>query len=227
MKKRIFYLVAIVISFSTMVSAQFYAGARIGANVNNISTPTVVDLIAPDLQYLPGVSVGITGEYVFSDHFSVMSELNFNEKGFRIRENTDINLFKIDVPLGVRVDTRLRYLDVPVMAKYRFGNGSVKAFVAMGPQMGYALNGRIKTRANFLIDFNLTNTPINLSALNYQRFDLGGVVAAGLDFPAGNGKVFFDARYSQGLSDSFRLPVVDLDIKNHGFGFGIGYKMAL
>jgi hypothetical protein len=213
-------------AFSTIATAQFYTGIRVGANINTISTPTIIDLVAPDLKYLPGVSLGVTGEYVFKNNFSLMSEINFNEKGFRIRENTDINLFKIDVPLGVRVDTRLRYLDVPIMAKYAFGNGTIKAYVAAGPQIGYALNGRIKTRANFLVDFNLTNTPINLSALNYQRFDVGGVVAAGVDIPAGNGKVFIDARYSHGLSDSFRLPIVDLDIKNHGFGFGVGYKMA-
>jgi hypothetical protein len=226
MKKKIVNLVALFFAISSIATAQFYPGIRVGGNISTISTPTIIDLVAPDLEYLPGVSFGVVGEYAFKNNFSLVSEVNFNEKGFRIRENTDINLFKINVPLGVRVDTRLRYLDVPIMAKYAFGNGAVKAYVAAGPQIGYALNGRIKTRANFLVDFNLTNTPINLSALNYQRFDFGAVVAAGVDIPAGNGKVFIDARYSQGISDSFRLPIVDLDIKNHGFGFGVGYKMA-
>jgi hypothetical protein len=162
-----------------------------------------------------------------NEHFSVLSEINYQEKGFRIREQMDVNLLNIDIPLGVRVDTRVRYIDLPVMAKYAFGNGVVKAYVAAGPQVSYALNGRVKTRADFLVDFNVTNIPINFSTVNYQRYDLAGVVAAGVDFPTGNGKVFFDARYSQGLSDSFKLPVIDLNIKNHGFGFGIGYKMAL
>ena len=226
MKKKIINLVVLMFAISGMATAQFYTGIRVGANINTITTPTIIDLVAPDLEYLPGVSLGVVGEYAFENNFSLVSEINFNEKGFRIRENTDINLFRIDVPVGVRVDTRLRYLDVPIMAKYSFGNGGVKAYVAAGPQIGYALNGRIKTRANFLVDFNLTNTPINLSALNYQRFDVAGVVAAGVDIPAGNGKIFIDARYSHGLSDSFRLPVINLDIKNHGFGIGVGYKMA-
>lgn len=226
MKKKIVNLVALFFTISSIATAQFYPGIRVGGNISTISTPTIIDLVAPDLEYLPGVSFGVVGEYAFKNNFSLVSEVNFNDKGFRIRENTDINLFKINLPLGVRVDTRLRYLDVPIMAKYAFGNSAVKAYVAAGPQIGYALNGRIKTRANFLVDFNLTNTPINLSALNYQRFDFGAVVAAGVDIPAGNGKVFIDARYSQGISDSFRLPIVDLDIKNHGFGFGVGYKMA-
>ena len=171
--------------------------------------------------------MGLTGEYAVSDHFSVLSEMQYQEKGFRIRENMDVRLFKIDFPLGVRVDTRVRYIDVPLMAKYAIGNGAVKAYVAAGPQVSYALNGRVKTKADFLVDFNVTNIPINFSNINYQRFDVAAVVAAGVDIPTGNGKMFFDARFSQGLSDSFKLPVIDLNIKNHGFGFGIGYKMAL
>lgn len=227
MKKRVIYLAAVLLSISTTLSAQFYTGIRVGGNLNNVSLPTLVEIVAPNVEYLPGASIGIVTEYAVNEHFSILSEANYQEKGFRIRENMDVNLFKIDIPLGVRVDTRVRYVDVPVMAKYSFGNGGIKGYIAGGPQLSYAMNGRIKTRADFLIDFNLTNIPINFSSVNYRRFDVAGVIAAGVDFPAGNGKVFFDARFSQGLSDSFKLPVVDLNIKNHGFGFGVGYKMAL
>ncbi|MCB0664248.1 MAG: PorT family protein [Saprospiraceae bacterium] len=227
MKKRVIYLAAIFLSLSTVVSAQFYTGIRVGGNLNNVSLPTIIDLVAPNVEYLPGVNLGITTEYGISDHFSIISEANYQEKGFRIRENMDVNLFNLDIPLGVRVDTKVRYVDIPVMAKYAFGNGGVKGYLAAGPQVSYALNGRVKTRADFLFDFNLTNIPINFSTVNYQRFDVAAVIAAGVDIPAGNGKVFFDARFSQGLSDSFKLPVIDLNIKNHGFGFGVGYKMAL
>lgn len=227
MKKRVIYLAAIFLSLSTVVSAQFYTGIRVGGNLNNVSLPTIIDLVAPNVEYLPGVNLGITTEYGISDHFSIISEANYQEKGFRIRENMDVNLFNLDIPLGVRVDTKVRYVDIPVMAKYAFGNGGVKGYLAAGPQVSYALNGRVKTRADFLFDFNLTNIPINFSTVNYQRFDVAAVIAAGVDIPTGNGKVFFDARFSQGLSDSFKLPVIDLNIKNHGFGFGVGYKMAL
>lgn len=227
MKKRVIYFAAIFLSLSTVVSAQFYTGIRVGGNLNNVSLPTIIDLVAPNVEYLPGVNLGITTEYGISDHFSIISEANYQEKGFRIRENMDVNLFNLDIPLGVRVDTKVRYVDIPVMAKYAFGNGGVKGYLAAGPQVSYALNGRVKTRADFLFDFNLTNIPINFSTVNYQRFDVAAVIAAGVDIPAGNGKVFFDARFSQGLSDSFKLPVIDLNIKNHGFGFGVGYKMAL
>jgi len=227
MKNTIFLIASSFILFVTSASAQFSAGVRVGTNINNVSVPSVVELLMPDIRYLPGFNFGVVGEYAFDDHFSIMSEMNFQEKGFRIAENTDINLLNINIPVGVRVDTRLRYLSVPLMAKYKFGSGNVKAFVAAGPQIGYALNGRVKTKADLLFDINLTNIPIGFSSSAYQRFDFGGVLAAGIDIPVSQrGTLSFDARYAQGFSDSFKVPVIDLNIKNHGFGFGVGYKMT-
>ncbi len=227
MKKRTLIFVGLLVLTIQTAMAQFYLGPRAGVNLNNISTPTLLDLVIPDMVYVPGFEWGMTSEYAFNDRFSLVAEAIYRDKGFRVREAMDVKVFKLDVPLGVRVDTRLRYIDVPVMAKYAFGNGPIKGYLTAGPQVGYALNGRIKTRADFLLDFNLTNIPINLSGLNHRRFDVGGVVGAGMEFNTGAGKLFFDARYQQGFLDSFKVPVVELDIKNHGFGFGVGYKIQI
>ena len=227
MKKRLIIMTMMVAVATQFAIAQFYTGVRVGGTMGNISTPTIIDAVMPDFEYLPGIEAGVVSEYKISNQFSIQGEVNYREKGFRLREGMDINVFNIDLPLGVRVDTRLRYIDMPIMAKYAFGNGPVKAYVAAGPQMGYAMNGNIKTRANFLVDWNLTNTPINLDGLNHRRFEFGTVVGAGVEFETGAGHVFIDARYSQSLSDSFRVPLVDLNIKNHGFGFGVGYKVAI
>ncbi len=207
--------------------AQFYVGPRAGVTFNKISTPAILDLVIPDLEYVPGFEWGVTSEYAFTDRFAIVAEAIYRDKGFRVREATDINVFNLDIPVGVRVDARLRYLDIPIMAKYSIGEGPVKGYVAAGPQIGYAMNARLKTRANFLLDFNLTNTKINLGGLGHRRFDVGGVVGGGVEFNTGNGKLFFDARYQQGFLDSFKVPVVELDIRNHGFGFGVGYKMQI
>ncbi|MDH3649850.1 MAG: PorT family protein, partial [Saprospiraceae bacterium] len=203
------------------------AGLRVGAGLGNVSTPVIIDLIAPDFQYIPGIELGVIGEYRVNDRIAIMGEVNFREKGFRMSENMEVGLFGIDVPLGVRVDTRLRYLDMPIQFKYNLGRGPVQAYVSAGPQLGYAMNGRVKTKANFLIDWNLTNTPINLDAINYRRFEAGATMGAGVEFANGPGKIFADVRYYQGFTDSFRLPIAQLDIKNHGFGFGVGYKISL
>ncbi len=226
MKKRTAIFVFVLATSWQFSQAQWYVGPRAGASISNITTPTLVDLIAPDIHYLPGFEWGVSSEYEIGEHFSVMAEAIYREKGFRIHESTDLKLFDINIPLGVRVDTRLRYIDVPVMAKYSFGAGPITGFVAAGPQVSYAVNGNIRTKANFLLDVNLTNLPIRFGS-NHPRFDVGGVAAAGLDFNTGRGKIFIDARYNHGFLDSFQVPVVEFDIRNHGFGFGVGYKVQL
>ncbi len=228
MKRKDFFSIAIlVIGFVATAQAQFSAGIRAGASIGNVSTPVIIDLIAPDFQYLPGIDFGILGEYQIKDKFSITGEINYREKGFRMAENRAVDLLGISMPLGVRIDTRLRYLDLPVQFKYDLGKGPIKAYLKAGPQVGYALNGRIKTKANFLVDWNLTNTPIDLDAINYRRFEVGILGGGGVEFDTGQGSVMMDISYHQGITDLFKLPVAELDIKNHGFGFGIGYKISL
>ena len=209
------------------LEAQTEFGVRAGTSIGNVSTPDLIDLVVPDFQYLPGIEFGLVAETPIGKHLFLQSELNYRERGFRINEQTDLNLFNLDFPLGVRVDTRIRYLELPVMLKYKFGNGPVKGYVGAGPELGYALNGRVKTRANFLIDWDLTNTHINLDAIGYERFDVGLIASAGFEVKTNGGTFFTDARFHQGFNDSFSLPVVRTNIKNHGFGFGVGYRIAL
>lgn len=225
--KKIMMICAASICMAYTALAQFTIGPRAGVTLNKISTPDLIDLVIPDLEYVPGFEWGVTSEYAINDNFSIMAEALYRDKGFRVREATDVKVFNLDVPLGVRVDTRLRYLDIPIMAKYAFGKGTTRGYVMAGPQVGYAMNGRLKTRANLLLDFNLTNTKIPLDGLGHNRFDVGGVVGVGAEFDTGNGKLFFDARYQQGFLDSFDVPVVRLNIRNHGFGFGVGYKISI
>ncbi len=227
MKKRIISIVVTILTISQIGFAQLYVGPRVGGSLSNVSTPSFIDLIAPDFQHLPAFEFGVAGEYAISDQMAITGDIIYREKGFRVTEDMDINVFDLDVPLGVRVDTRLRYLDVPVMFKYKFGQGQVGAYLAAGPQFGYALNGKIKTRADFLVDWNLTNTSINLDGLGHRRFDVGGVVGAGVEYATSQGKLFADVRYQQGFMDSFNVPLIELDVRNHGFGFGIGYKFQL
>jgi hypothetical protein len=226
MKKMLFILAILAIALQPVL-AQTEVGIRAGGSLNNVSTPDIIDLVTPEFKYLPGFEFGIVTETRLNNQLYLTGELNYRDRGFRVNENTDLNLFNLDVPVGVRVDTRIRYLEMPVMLKYKFGAGPIKGYIAAGPEIGYALNGRIKTRANFLIDLDLTNTPVNLDAIGYERFDIGAVAGAGFEIKTQNGTFFTDLRFHQGFNDSFSLPVVRTNIRNHGFGFGAGYRITL
>ncbi|NND04877.1 MAG: PorT family protein [Saprospiraceae bacterium] len=227
MKNKVFFPVMLVLFVVQIAQAQFTVGPRVGFSLSNVSTPDVIDLIAPDFKYLPGVEYGIQAEIPFADNFSVLSEIIYREKGFRVSGQSSLDLFNIDFPLGVRVDTRLRYIDVPLQLKYTVRSGPVSGYVSAGPQFGYGLNGRIKTRANFLTQWDVTNIPIKLGGKGHDRFEVSAVVGAGVQFDFGGGQFFADMRYTQGLADSFQVPVADLNIRNRAFGFGIGYRVPI
>ncbi len=210
-----------------MAHAQFSAGVRSGAALANVQTPDLIDRLMPDIKGMPVWQAGITGEYRLSDRFSILADLIYTEKGFRVRESMDVRVLNINVPIGIRVDTRFRFVDMPAMLKYSFGDGPLRWYMAAGPQVGYALNGRVKSRANLLLDLDILDVPIPLSTVGYNRMDIGAAVATGVEVPAGPGNFFIDARYNHSFSQSFDVPVVRMNIKNYSIGLGLGYKVVL
>ena len=97
--------------------------------------------------------------------------------------------------------------------------------VFAGPTAGYAVNGDIRTRANFLIDINLTKTKLNLNQNIYNRFEIGANAGVGAEFNIGQGALIAQFNYAQGFNRVVDNTVVDLRMKNYGFGMNLGYKM--
>jgi hypothetical protein len=223
MKKGIFLASVFTVLTSVFTTAQNAIGVRIGTNWNNVTSSAFNNTI--DFKTFRAGSFGIVAELPITDNFSIQPEINYASKGFRIREGIDLELFNIDLPVGVDAITRIRYIDMPLMGKYTFGTEGVRAYVMAGPTVGYATSGALETRAKVIIDFKIGSTLINLDAVNYQRFEIGGVIGWGAEFPVGNGKIFADMRYTRGFKEVYDVPVVGAKVSNQGFGVGIGYKM--
>jgi hypothetical protein len=123
--------------------------------------------------------------------------LNFSFAGFAIQPEALISTqgAKIDSVSG-SYDWKITYLNVPVMAQYRFPGGF---FVEAGPQVGFKLSENIedKTVDNFIKGLDLS-------------------AAAGLGFKSKRG-FGLGARYSVGLSklgDFEASSGIDPDFKN-------------
>ena len=225
MKKNI-VLAAIFSVFTFAINAQNAVGGRLGATWNNAVSRDLNGTL--DFTNMSSFSVGAFYELGIDNNFFVQPEINFTEKGFRVEEGTNVNLFGVNLPIGASAVTVVRYLDMPVLAKYKFGNTEgVRAYVAAGPSLGYAMNGTLQTRARLLVDVKIADTPIDLTSTNYNRFELGGVVGAGVEIPVSFGKIQLDGRYTRSLMDVYELPVVGSRIRNQGFGFSVGFSIDL
>ncbi len=229
MKKapKLLAIAALLVAFYNTGFAQFSVGLRGGFNFSNVYTTNGLDAITPDFQHISGPSIAGVLEYGISDHFALQTELAITRKGFKLGLDKDITLFNIPIPVGATAESRFNYVEVPLLAKVKFGDEVVHGYITAGPTVGYATSGRLITRANALFEFKVSDTDINLDAINYERLEVGGSVGAGLGFSTGFGQLFADARYTRGFTQLYDLPVVDEKIRNQGFAVSVGFLVPL
>lgn len=155
MKKII--LIPVLLMFTTAVFAQGVSfGPRVGMNLSKVTN------IKSDIKL--GLNVGAFFTGYFTPHFGIEVAAMFSQEGAK-RE--------IETPsLGsVAVKTRLNYLNIPVVVKYRI-IGGLNVFV--GPQFGVMLSAKDVTKK---ITVNVTDA--------YRNTNISGVAGVGYKFNGG------------------------------------------
>ena len=159
-------LFASLLLASTSVVAQgFQLGVKAGANFSNFSGASNADEL--ENSTLVGFHAGASFAFLLGDHFALQPEVLFSTQGAKLKS------------AGTERDYKVSYINLPVLAKYRFTGGF---YIEAGPQVGFKVSDEVK------------DTPIEDFA---EDLDLS--VAAGLGYhsPIGLG---FGGRYSASLS---------------------------
>lgn len=230
MKKapKILTLLTLLLTMTTAAFAQDISiGLRGGIGLPNVYTTDGIDNLTPDFKTYTAANIAAVMEIGFGEHFAIQPELAYTGKGFKISEDFALDLFNVPLPVGVLAESRFNYLELPVLAKYKFGNESVGAYITAGPTLGYAMSGRLITRANALVDFKVSDSKINLDAIDYQRFEVGALVGAGFTVHTSFGQLFADARYARGFTELYDIPVVDEKIRNQSIAFNVGFLVPI
>jgi hypothetical protein len=221
------FFAALLLLTTIAVQAQVSVGARVGYQLNNVYTTEGLDALAPDFHNIDEVNVGLVVEIPVAGGFSFQPELAYTTKGFGLKEGFDAELLGVNLPVSGRAETRIRYVEAPLLAKYKFGQEALKAYVAAGPTLSYASSGQIDTYANVLLEVDLGSVPLNLDNINYERFDVGATVALGAQYDFGPVTTFVDARYYRGFSELYDIPFVNEKVRNTGYGFNFGVMVPL
>ena len=98
------------------------------------------------------------------------------------------------------------YFEIPVFMKFEFGE-DVKPYVIGGPTVGFLLSSNVELEisgATFSGDLK----PV------YKSLDIGFGLGAGIDYPVGNLSIFFETRYTFGLTDFNKGGTVDMKWEN-------------
>ncbi len=224
---RLFFIGAACLVLGSAYAQRLAIGVKGGVNFQNVSAPDVLEdaTFLPEFQSIAGPHAGLVAELELTPAFALQPELNYTVKGFKLQDSYGIELFQVPLPLGVSALTRLHYLEMPLLAKVKMGNERAHLYFAGGPTVGYALKGTLETRADFLVEWELFETPLDLNELGANRLEWGLVGGVGAGVQAGPGTFFADFRYSHGLSEVYDIPLVRERVQNRGFSLSTGYLL--
>lgn len=199
MKKVLF---ALLFSFGAFVFAQAQVSVKGGISLATIAeegegySQSDVDnksIVAPVL--------GLAYEMNIADIISIQPELLYTQLGGK-------NKYTI---LGSNIESayRINYLELPILAKVKFGNmdrESAGFYIAAGPWLGYALNGKETFKSSGLVNLETDRDFTFDDEDNAKRLNYGMVGAAGVTF----GRATLDLRYNYGFNN-----LLDQDADNN------------
>jgi len=223
-KTRIITLVLGALSFSLALTSQTTVNVITGIHSSRVQADGVsTDFL--NIQPLNRITAGVLVDQPLDKYLSVRSGVIYKQKGFNISEGTDITIGGMGFPVGVKVATELNTINIPLMLKYDFKNTTgITPYIAAGTGLSYASSGTVRTKATAILDFTLSNTPLDLSSDVYNRWGIDGNITAGATIPYGKGHFLGEVAYSHGLtnftSEDF---IVDAGIITKGVSFNIGY----
>lgn len=221
-------LAAVLLFAATFVQAQeVQLGLRAGVNLGNVRATEILDVAAPDFNTLASFQASAFADIPVAGSFAFQPELSYNRKGFQFADGMGVDLFGIELPVGVRTNTSFDYLETALLGKVYFGEGNTRFYAVAGPSFGYATVGQVKVSTVGIVELDLSSFNLDLSTIGYEQFEVSGIVGGGVAIPAGTGTVQIDARYQHGFTQLYDIPLVAESLRNQGFILSAGYAIPL
>lgn len=190
MKK--FLMTAVLGMFALAGFSQVKWDAKFGMNFSNMTK-------FENTKALPGFQLGVGMDYGFSENWSLQSGLMISSKGYKVKEGE------------YKETTRPIYLDIPILAAYKFNiSDNTKFVINAGPYLAIGLGGKNKVDG-------IDESEKIFGDDGWKRFDLGIQYGIGLEL---------SDRYLINLTgqNGFISPADGGDPKNMTFSIGVGYR---
>ncbi|HEX6180415.1 MAG TPA: porin family protein [Chitinophagaceae bacterium] len=205
MSKKLFAMLFITALFGvSKLHAQLYVGIEAGANRNYLVSNTA-DKAFYDYQPSNGYSVGVPIRYAFpklSWFGGIQAVPSFVQKNYRIQ--------RTGYYAPMYQQNTNSYIQLPVMAQFRFGGRINKAqtlhgILNLGGYGGYWLTGHVEGRALSPMDpinYQSFDEKYTFSSEKDRRIELGGVAGIGLQYMPTKKYVFsIEGRYTPSFTD--------------------------
>ena len=202
MFKNLFLVAAFAfISFSSLAQETTF-GVKAGVNFASAGGD-----VSEEVDGRTGFHVGGLAEIMFTEKFGIQPELLYSMQGATSEYG--------ESGITLKEELKLDYLNLPVLAKYKFAPGWN---VHLGPQIGFLLNAESEIEAS-MDGETVTETEDIKNYISSVDYGLSG----GLGYELEMG-IFFDARYYLGLSDISDDNNADESVQNNVIQLSVGYK---
>jgi hypothetical protein len=209
----VFFILAALTSVST---AQVQLGLQAGVNFADVSLDPIPEGVSVETSMKTGFLFGGVVFYSFSPILGLQLEPAYIQKGAKVDESyTEEGItFKTEGTLTAD------YIDVPLLLKASFGEGSVKPYLMAGASVAFQLGDvEIELDKATLNGEDVTNQiPSDLKKQKVESkspdflLNFGG----GVLFPLGKVNIFIEGQYNLGLVDLNDEPDDDMEIKSKG-----------
>ena len=226
MKKYTFLFVfSALMLLHTGLMAQYSISATTGIHYSNVKTPGI-NMGVLDYKAITGWSAGVLVNHDLSPALSIGSGILYSEEGFALREGTQVDVFGLNIPVGVSARTEVRSIKAPLRLQYHFGRGEgVHPYLAGGFNISYAESAQLVTRAESIFDFQLATIDIDMGGNAFNRWGIESQIAGGLKINSGDSFYFAELGFSHDLNDltDTASTVIDIGLKNYNIGMSVGY----
>lgn len=205
MKKMKFVLIAAMLAFVSVASAQVNLGVKGGINLSNYYGDDLNDKSAK-----VGYHVGLVGDYEFAYNMAIQTGLFFTTKGAKYESNFQ--------DYKTKQTSNANYLQIPVHFAYKLDvmPGTRIVFHA-GPYLAYGVGGKAKFHTGVGDSFEISSKTFDKD-YGFKRFDSGLGLGVGAEF----GQIILDLGWDMGLVNISR--VSDGKVKTQNAYLSVGYK---
>ncbi|MDE6028443.1 MAG: PorT family protein [Muribaculaceae bacterium] len=185
-----------VASFTGELSAQTHYNANISVGVKGGVDLSMVNFTPSVKQgFLPGGNAGLTFRYIEENHFGLIAEVNFEQRGWK--ENFE------EAPFSY--SRTLNYIQIPFLAHIYFGRRG-RFFFNAGPEIGFMIGESTKSNFDYRNVSSISGFPLRTT---YQylisadpKVDYGISAGLGGEFNINRkNSVYLEGRFYYGLGN--------------------------
>ncbi len=154
-----------------------------------------------------GINIGVFAEFLTISNFSIISELNYIQKG--VHEETPVSTLEHPEGTGETIDWKLNlyYLNISILAKEKYNLGVITPYFFLGPKLDYEIGkSAMYGSGSFFNDFD--------------KYRLGIKSGLGVEFKILSNTFLAEFVYDLDLHTLYKSD--NLEIKSNSYNLNLG-----